>query len=203
MFSRWLRRRDPDERAWQEAAARLGLSEADGAQAMVRELLDLADDAVVGPVQKAERTGRIDAYVFWYRGAAVPRSREAVFVTASLLVSDETFSPVSWRASKKVHEVIASLQASATGGEVITVPGSEGFNDRVTVVAREPAELLPSLTPATQRVLERIVAREHPATLTVGQRRILISVTGSRPAHAGVEDLLADVLSLYAALESS
>lgn len=202
MFSRWLRRRDPNERAWQETAGRLGLSQAEGGQSMVRELLDLADDVVVSEVQKAERTGRVDAYVFWYRRAAESRSQQALVVTACLLISDDLFSPVSWRASRKVHEVIASLQASATGGEVIAVPGAESFNDRVTVVARNGQELLPSLTPATRRVLERIVARAHPATLTVGQRRILLSITGGQPAHEAVEFLLADALSLYAALES-
>jgi hypothetical protein len=204
MLFRWWRRRDPLEKAWREVTERLGLEPAAEGDALVSELLGLPADAVVGPVYQARRTGDVDAYLFWYRRPPEGRSREPIFVTACLLVSDEVLSPVSWRASRKLHNVIAALQASATGGEVIAVEGAEEFNQRVTVVAREGSRLIALLTPAVRAVLERAVARtEPPPALTVGEQRILLTATAPRPALDAAEFLLSDVLSLYAALESS
>jgi hypothetical protein len=203
MLFRWWRRRDPLETAWREVTGRLGLVPAADGQALVSDLLDLPADVVLGPVHQVEQAGAAQVYLFWYRRDPQSRSREPSYVTACLLVSEREVSPVSWRASRKMHSVIASLQASATGGEVIAVAGAEEFNQRVTVVAREGSRLLGLLTPAVRGVLERTVGRsEPPPALTVGERRILLSAPGTRPAFDQVEFLMTDVLSLYAALES-
>lgn len=170
---------------------------------MVSDMLDLPRDVALGPVHRLDRAGDFQAYVFWYRRSQHARSREQVVVIACLLVAESRFSPVSWRASRKLHNVIASLQASATGGEVIVVEGDEEFNQRVTVVAREGRRLLGLLTPSVRRVLERAVNRLDPApALTVGESSILLSASSAKPAFDTVEFLLSDVLSLYAALDS-
>jgi hypothetical protein len=204
MLFRWRRRRDPLASAWQELTSRLGLERAEGGESMITELLDLPDDAAVSPVHRVEQAGSAQVYVFWYRREAGSRAQPPSFSTACLLTSEKSISPVSWRASRKVHEVIASLQASATGGEVIAVPGAEEFNQRVTVVARDGLAVERLLNTATRRVLERTVSRTDPApTLTVGERRLLLSISAPQPAFDAVEFLLTDVLSLYAALESA
>lgn len=204
MLLRWWRRRDPLEKAWQEVTGRLGLEPSAEGHALVGELLDLPADASIGPVHRVRESGPAQVYLFWYRHSTHVRSPEPVYVTTCLLVSDSVLSPTSWRASRKLHSVIASLQASATGGEVIAVEGAEAFNRRVTLVAREGSRLLALLTPAVRGVLERMMTRtEPPPALTVGERRILLSVTGARPAFDAVEFLMTDALSLYAALDGA
>ncbi|MEX2542436.1 MAG: hypothetical protein WD314_11535 [Trueperaceae bacterium] len=201
MFLRWWRRRDPLERAWKNVTSRLGLVAAEDGTAVVTEMLDLPGDVVLGAVHRLDRAGDLQAYAFWYRRSPHSRSREQVVVIACLLVAASPISPVSWRASRKLHNVIASLQASATGGEVIAVEGAEEFNQRVTVVAREGERLRGLLTPAVRRVLERAVTRlDPPPAITVGESSILLAATSAEPALDTVEFLLSDVLSLYAAL---
>jgi hypothetical protein len=204
MALRWWRRRDPTERKWRVLAERLGLEVADDGPVILAEQLDLPADAALGPIYRVDDSGQVEAYLFYYRHSPGPRSGQSRWVTACLLVSAVPLSPVSWRAMRKLHSVISSLQASATGGEVLVIPGAEKFNERVTVVARDGGRLASVLGPAVRTVLERALTRgEPPATLTVGERRILLSATAGEVALEAAEPMLSDTLSLYAALEAS
>lgn len=203
MLFRWFRRRDPAERAWEELARRLGLERLADGDGMVRDLLDLPGDATVGPVFRVAGAGEIETHVFSYSHSPHTRSRSPLVVTACLLVAENDMSPASWRASRRLHNVLASLQASATGGTVIEVPGAMDFNENVTVVARDAATVESLLTPPVRRVVERATSRlEPPPVLTVGERRILLSAAGTGVAFDAIEFLLSDVMSLYAVLES-
>ncbi|MEX2534898.1 MAG: hypothetical protein WD273_04780 [Trueperaceae bacterium] len=205
-FGRW-RRRDPTEKRWLELAEGLGLQQADAGQALLLDLLDLPVGASLGPVFRVDQSGDAhsdwDVYLFYHRQTAVERMRQLPCVTGCLLVTQSQISPVSWRASRKIHNVIAALQASATGGQVTLVPGADEFNQRVTVVARHGEQAVALLTPPVRRVLERVLNRvDPPPTLTVGEQRILLTAPGSEVAFGTVEFLLSDVLSLFVALEA-
>ena len=203
MFFRFWRRRNPTEKRWLELAKRLGLERVDNGEELLQDLLDLPAGARLGPVLELNSAGTARAYLFYYLQPTDERSRRLPCITGCLLVSQDRISPVSWRAIRKVHNVISSLQASATGGQVTLVPGADEFNEKVTVVAREEREVVELLRPPVRTVLERAIQRvEPPPTLTVAERRVLLTAAGNEVAHGDAEFLLSDVLSLYAALES-
>ena len=204
MFFRFWRRRNPTEKRWLELAKRLGLERVDNGEELLQDLLDLPAGARLGPVLELNSAGAARAYLFYYLQPTDERSRRLPCITGCLLVSQDRISPVSWRAIRKVHNVISSLQASATGGQVALVPGADEFNEKVTVVAREEREVVELLRPPVRTVLERAIQRvEPPPTLTVAERRVLLTAAGNEVAHEDAEFLLSDVLSLYAALESA
>ncbi|HEX7005306.1 MAG TPA: hypothetical protein VF168_14070 [Trueperaceae bacterium] len=201
MFFRFWRRRKPLEKRWLELAKGLGLGRADDGEILLQELLDLPAGAKLGPVLESAGAPTVRAYLFYYIRPTNERSRQLPCVTGCLLVSQEKFSPVSWRAVRKVHNVISSLQASATGGQIVLAPDDAEFNETVTVVAREEQAVVGLLGPAVRRVLERIVGRvEAPPLLTVAEERILLTAPGQEVELDAAEFILSDVLSLYAAL---
>ena len=201
MFFRFWRRRDPVQKRWLDLAKRLGLERADDGELLLRDLLDLPPGAQLGPVLQLGEASAADTYLFYYVQPTDQRSRQLPCITGCLLVSDASISPVSWRAVRKVHNVISSLQASATGGQIALVPGADEFNEKVTVVAREEQRVVTLLTPAVRQVLSRIVDRvAAPPLLTVGEQRILLTAPGPEVEFDAAEFLLSDVLSLYAAL---
>lgn len=204
MFFRFWRRRKSTERRWLDLAKELGLERADDGEALLHDLLDLPSGARLGPVLRLAQPGTAYTYLFYYSQPTEARSRQLPCITGCLLVSGDRVSPVSWRAVRKLHNVISSLQASATGGRVALVPGADEFNEKVTVVARHEEEVVRLLRPPVREVLERAIRRlEPPPTLTVGEQRILLTAASEKVALDEVEYLLSDVLSLYAALESA
>ena len=204
MFFRFWRRRKSTEKRWLELAKKLGLERATNGEAMLQELLDPPPGATFGPVLRVEQAGSVETLLFYYKQPVAERSRQLPCMTGCLLVSATAFSPVSWRAVRKVHNVISSLQASATGGQIALVPGADEFNEKVTVVARHGEQAVGLLGPAVRQVLERVVDRlEPPPTVTVGEQRILLTAAGPDVPFDEVEYLLSDALSLYAALDAA
>lgn len=202
-FGRW-RRRDPLLVAWRESALTLGLESVEDGPSRIGELLDLTDVLEVGEVYRVAQAGELEAYVFYYRrGSSIP-GRGIEVVTGCLLISPGVITPVSWRASRRLHELIASLQASATGGEVLSLADAPEFSERVTVVARDSARIESLLRSPVRHVLERALLRnEPPPVITVGEKRILFSLTSPTVAHDRLEFLLSDAMSLHAALVST
>lgn len=201
MIFRRRRRRDPIEQGWQEVAASLALVPTPEKKPLLAELLDLADESELGPVHRVAQTGEVDVWVFSHKGARDPRTRAQLWVTACLLTSQRPFCSAGWRASRKVHQVIASLQASAAGGKLVEIPEDPGFAEALTVVARDVEVTRGQLSAPVRGVLARAVSRHgEPVVITVGEKRILMSSTGPEVRFAAVEPMLTDTMSLYAAL---
>jgi hypothetical protein len=201
----FFRRSQAESRAqgWQAFVAKLELSAIDGAERRLRDLLDLARasfEAVYGLALDDERR----LYLFDYREAT---GRMAQLVTVCLLSLKEPRWQVSLRASKRSSPLLASLGASAVGGEQVIFPQDPAFSQAVTVVARDTAGARSLLTPAARKALQRALAeRSASPTLRLGERHLVLShrARAENPlAFEALELMLSDLLSLYAALTAS
>ena len=200
-FSR--RREEPPSQGWQELAARLDLVPAPEQRELLLDLLDLPPDFALEPIYKVAEAGAATVSVFAHESPVPTPAVRSTVSTSCLLVSPEALSPVSWRASRRVHDVLSSLQASRSGGQIVAVPEDASFTEQVTVVAREAEHVAGLLTPVVRSVLARSLTREGlQAEVTVGEGRLLLSHSGAEVAFAAVPAMLTDILSLFAALRS-
>ena len=206
MFRRFRPRPKPDRAArWKDFAARLGLRRVAGAEAMLRDLLDLEEGARLEPVYQLERSAGAELYLFDHAEVRTgPAGTVERLVTVALLAADHPLSPVSLRATRKLHRVLESLGASRVGGVPVELPDAPGFAERVTLYARSAEEAATLITPAVREVLERaLCAREAAPVLTVSERHLVLRCRGEVPvSFEELEYLTADLLSLYAALEA-
>lgn len=206
MFRRFRPRPKPDRAArWKDFAARLDLRRAAGAEAMLRDLLDLSEEARLEPVYRLEKSAGAELYLFDHTEARTgPAGSVERLVTVALLAADHTLSPVSLRATRKLNRVLESLGASRVGGVPVELPHAPGFGERVTLYARSASEAAALITPAVREVLERaLCAREAVPILTVAERHLVLRCRGEQPvSFEELEHLTTDLLSLYAALEA-
>lgn len=189
------------EQAWRSHADRLGLEAVEDGAELLNDLLGLGPDASVGPVYSAPGSDPARVLVFDYLDTSLPPGgRESRETTACLLVAPERIAAAPLRAYPRLHEVMATIRAGASGGQLVSVQDEE-FERVATVVAREPAAATATLTPAVRAVLARCLARPGAsATVSVSESSLLLGVRGEGRALEALEFLISDLLSLYAAL---
>ena len=169
MFFRRARRADPRDAAWAELATRLELArlDDDAEQALRAELA--VDTGSVAELHALRRDGLPELLIFEHVRPN-PTRRDAEERRARVLLrSDGEICPVSWRAFPRSHPLLASLQASRSGGELVPA-GDDRFDEAIGVVAREPQPAGAVLTAPVRDALLRLLADEAlpDATATCG-----------------------------------
>jgi hypothetical protein len=169
MFFRRARRADPRPAAWSELAARLELArlDDDAEEALRAELA--VDTGTVAELHALRRDGLPELLVFEHVRPN-PARRDAEERRARVLLRSEgEICPVSWRAFPRSHPLLASLQASRSGGELVSA-GDARFDEAIGLVAREPEPARAVLTPPVREALLRLLADDGlpDATATCG-----------------------------------
>lgn len=202
MFFRRKERVDPREAAWSELAGRLELTRLDDVaeQALRAELA--VDTGVVADLHALRRDGLPELLMFEHVRAN-PARRDAEERRARVLLrSEDEICPVSWRAFPRSHPLLASLQASRSGGELVTVSDA-AFGAAIGVVAREPDAAVAVFTPSVRDAVRKLLADEAvpDATVTCGGAHLAWRVHREIDPPFGVlEDVAARLFTLWAAL---
>ncbi len=112
-------------------------------------------------------------------------------------------SPASWRAFPRSHPLIASLQASRTGGELVE-SGDAAFDARVVIIARDVTPIATLLTEPVRAALLELLGDELPAaTATCGARHLGWRLhRETDPPFRAVETVAARLLRTWAALRA-
>ena len=195
----------PDARSerWRAFAERLELVDANDLTERIRRWLDL-DVATLEPVYALRREGLPTAYLFDARSERRGPSGVVTSVRTTCLVrSDALIARAAFKALPRQDKVLESLQASRSGAVRLAFASDPGFDERVSVYARDGdgAEVL--LTPPVRGVLRRLlVDRDAPGVgVVVGERHVVTSFAGGDEGALGtLEQLLTDTLSLVSLL---
>ena len=200
-------------RQWEALARRLELAAAPDSEQLLRSLLNVEDrKAEFGPIYRAEldfeTSGRARLYLLDYAlpaDAGAGRS-EAQTVSVCLLNFKEAFSTVSLKASRKLHAVLESIQASASGSVSVKFDNDTDFSDAVTVLARDPDLARSVLTERPRRLLQRaLYERGCEPVFVLGERQLMFSVAAPADTPTDLEqleDLALDLISFYTATEA-
>ena len=197
--------------AWAELAEQLDLTGAPGSGALLCGLLNLEARTEIHPLYAAEMTFAAEKqarlYMFDYIvSSAANRGRGARLVSGCVLNFKEAFANVSLKASRKAHQVLESLQASASGSYVVTFPNDEAFASSVSVYARDVGAARQLLSPRARGALTRALhERGLTPTFLLGEKQLVLthSAEADDPTPlATLEQLSVDLLSFYGALSS-
>lgn len=191
---------DARSRDWQALAQRLDLEDASGSEALLRELLDPPAGVRLAPMYACTIDPELTLYLTECReGGRVPTLTSVILLSAGAPIAS-----VGLRASRRRDPVLESLGASASGGQPVRVPGDAAFNERVSVLARDPAAALVILTPPLRRRLQAALYNHQVApTFLLSERQLALTVR--RPAAdpadpAQLEGLTVALLGICAAL---
>ena len=192
------------EEAWAALVERLELKPAsERARRRLKRFLNLEGETAFGPVYRSaldvgaeERAALI---LFEYTSS---RSGVAPQLTSGCMLSlPHEVSRVSLKVSRKLHRVLESLGASATGSQVVQFPADTDFGSKVTVYARAEEEARSVLSKPVRAVLQRaLYTRGVEPTLLLGEKQLLFSYPVAEGATelGALELLTTDLLSLYA-----
>lgn len=202
MFFRRTDRTDPREAAWQQQAASLGLSLcADGSERL-DQFLDLSSTPLASSVYRATETGGLQLFTFDLLSDDRSPGRHEL-AAACLLVADGEFCPVPMRVERQLRSQLAGIQAGASQAEVVLTGAADGFDERVTVVARDAGAARRVMRPQVRQAVSRLLERTgQTPVLTLSHRQALIQVKADQFDLAGLGNLLADMLSIYVAVSS-
>ncbi len=204
MFFRKREARNPRDEAWREVASRLELTRLDDAaeEALRAELA--VDTGRVACLHALRRDGQPELLLFEHvrphtgrRGLEERRAR--VLLRADLPVCE-----IAWRAFPRSHPLLASLQASRTGGSLAST-GDAAFDDAIGVVARDPDPAAGLMTAPVRAALIRLLADDVPAaTVTCGGRHLAWRAHRELEPPFGAFDAVASrLLTTWAALVAS
>lgn len=198
------RRARPDSRAvsWQKLAAELGLTEHGAGAELLADSLDLNSTPLASAVWQAADTGAIRLYAFDFLSDSVIPGRHELMV-ACLLVSGQEFCPVPLRLERQLRTQLADIQAGASLGQVVLSGSSDGFDELVTVVARDVAPARELLTGPVRQAVLRMFARFGSApTVSASGKQLLAQTRADQFNLTDLEYLIVDLLALYVALNS-
>lgn len=192
----------------QALAGALGLRNDPYAAPILRKLMGMTSRVDLGAVYTLELDPGADLYLFDYDAVqAGPAGTKPGWVSAVMVTSRQPFTPLAIRASRKLAQVLESLSASASGGQLVLLPDAPEFNARVSLYARSSEEVAKVLTAAFQERL--LTALDRPADdvrFLLGEKQLLLTakMLGAVKASTDlVEDLVSDLLGLYALLRHS
>ena len=167
-----------------------------------------AGDAELAPVYRTELVLGPEQYanLYFLDYAATSLTGDGTVTSVCILSLAQPTYPVSLKAARKVHAVLESLNASASGGNIVRFPGDPDFDREVTIYARDEAAVRRLLFDPARAVLRRALYERTSAptagpTFLLGERQLLFSnsapATDKTPLRV-LELLAADLLSLYA-----
>lgn len=194
------------QQAWEVLAERLELEAAQPQANRLKVLLNLPSNAAVAPVYRSRLPvpGAQQAQLYLLDYTEVQPHYPAPRMTSvCLLVLAEAVVSVGLKASRKRHKVLAGLEASAAGGEVLAFQHDPGFEAATTVIARDVALAHQLLTPPVRHRLKlALTERNCEPTFLLGEKQLVFSVSASSPTPLScLEQLSVDLLSLYAYLD--
>ncbi len=220
----WQRRRvDARTEQWLGFARELELEESGELEGRLRDQLDLGPGSLA-PVYALRRSGQPHLVLFdQLRERSGPTGAVRRLRTCVLLRTVTDALPVSWRASARRNRVVESLEASRSGGVRLELGEDPDFDARVSVYARDAAEVRAVLAPAVREVLLRLLESfdgagrteavdpydlptntSGSANLVVGARSLLLWAEPDEPLPFDrLLDLTTGMLSLYAALDAA
>ncbi len=202
MFFRRNGRTDPREAAWQEQAASLGLSLCEDGQELLEPFLDLSSTPVASGVYRATETGGLQLFTFDLLSDDRSPGRHEL-AAACLLVADREFCPVPMRVERQLRSQLADIQAGASQAQVVHTGAADGFDERVTVVARDAEAAGRVMRAPVRQAVSRLLERTgQTPVVTMNSRQLLAQVKADQFELAGLGNLLADMLSLYVAVSS-
>ena len=203
MFLRRRRTADSREAVWDQVAAEAGLEHCPDGQELLADRLDLDSTPLAGAVYRARDTGELQVYAFDFfsdlRTAGQPE-----LTAACLLVSAGEFCPVPLRFNRRLRSQLAGIQAGASQGQVVASNAVDGFDERVTVVARDVAAARAVLNPTVRQSVERTLERfEAAPTLTASRSQIMAQIKADQFELAGLPYLMTDLMAICVAMGAS
>lgn len=192
---------------WELLVERLELEDASDWNVRLRGFLAMDEAAVIHHMYRTELatsdTETASLYMFDYTSPKANVVSDARQLTGGCMLSvPKDLSDVSLKVSRRLHKVLESLAASATGSAIIRFPDAPEFNEAVTVYSRDEAGAKRLLTKPARDILQRaLYEREANPTFLMGERQLLF--TASADANDAnrlrpIEMLSADLLTLYA-----
>lgn len=190
---------------WEVLAEHLELEAAHQHAGRLKLFLNLPAAANITPIYRSKLpvpgSQKAHLYLLDYteRQPHYPSPR---LTSVCLLVLAETIVSVGLKASRKRHKVLAGLEASAAGGEVLSFHHDPAFDAATTVIARDVALAHRLLTqPVRERLKLALTERNCEPTFLLGEKQLVFSVSASEPTQLScLERLSVDLLSLYAYL---
>lgn len=203
MFFRRKERVDPRQAAWSELAELLELQRLDdeAEQALRAELA--VDTGTVAELHALRRGGMPELLVFEHLRTN-PARRDAEERRARVLLRSEAETcAASWRAFPRSHPLLSSLQASRSGGELVTIEDA-AFDGAIGIVAREPGAAATIFTKPVRATLLRLLDDEAlpNATVTCGGTHLAWRAHREmEPPFMPLADVATRLVSLWAALQ--
>jgi len=202
----WFRRRtrpDPRTAAWQQLAADLGLEQCSDGAELLGDSLDLSSTPLASAVWRAADTGDINIYAFDFHSDSVIPGRLEL-MAACLLVSPTQFCPVPLRLGRQLRARLTDIQAGASQAQVVLTGTADGFDEQVSVVARDADAARRVLSaPVRAAALQLLSRSEHAPTLSISGQQLLAQARAEQFSLPDLEYLLVDVMALYAAFGSN
>jgi hypothetical protein len=168
-------RRDPDDpqaQAWRALADALELTRLDDAAEEELRAELAVDTGRVSRLHALRREGQPELLIFEHVRPHPGHRRGEERRARVMLRADEEISEAAWRAFPAGHPLLASLQASRSGGRLLET-GDEAFDRAVGVVARDPEPAAARMTAPVRRALRNLLADDLPeATVTSGGRHL-------------------------------
>jgi len=121
-----------------------------------------------------------------------------------LLRSEAETCPVAWRAFPRSHPLLSSLQASRSGGELVSIT-DDAFDAAIGIVAREPDPAAGIFTTQVRAALLRLLADDAlpEATVTCGGSHLAWRAHREMdPSFMPLADVATRLVSLWAALQA-
>lgn len=204
MFFRRKERPDPREGAWRDLAERLELVRLDDADAESLRADLAVDTGRVDALHVLRRDGQPELLIFEHVRSNPPRRGAEERRARVVLRGAETVSEVAWRAFPRSHPLLASLQASSSGG-ALAPSGDDTFDDAVGVVARDPEPAAALMTVPVRASLLRLLGDDDipEATVTCGGRHLAWRAHRElEPPFDALESVASRLLAVWAAIDA-
>lgn len=203
MFLRRKRAAESRDAVWARVAAEAGLELCPDGPELLTDRLDLGSTPLAGPVYRARDTGELQVYAFDIL-SDFHSTGQLELTAACLLVSGSEFCPVPVRFSRRLRSQLAGIQAGASQGQVVLSNAADGFDERVTVVARDVPAARSLLNPAVRYSVDRLLERfESAPTLTASRTQIMAQIKADQFELAGLPYLMTDLMAVYVAMGAS
>lgn len=205
MLFRSRRRAPTRHELWREFAGRLELADARGQEPRLREWLDLGESPLE-PLYGLRRQGQPTLFLFdQERERTGPMGSVRSLASAALLRATGPLAAASLRAQSRRNPVLESIEAGRTGSRRLILAELPGFDDEVSVFARDEEAARAWLTRPVQVVLRRmLVGRGAAPVLVVGNRHMLVLSDGTEPTPLeALEAFATDLFTLYAMAEGT
>lgn len=215
--------RDPRRAEWERFAAEFELEPAPELDELLRHRFDLGDDAL-DPLYALSRPGQPQLIAFdQRRERSGPTGSVTLLRTAVALRAEADHTALSLRATPRRNKALEAIEASRSGARRFELPDDPGFDGSVSVYVRDTEAARELLTAPVRDVLRRLLLAADEATtsvsatgaglghvntvapaVVVGTRNLFLSLEPRQAFPLRVlGELLAEMLSLYAALDAA